>query len=231
MNKDENTFVSYLTKIGEVALKVVLIALLILLIQLPLSFTVGYMQNGSSKDLLVPILIFLGTSGLLCGVWFLYKKVSHDLPVQWTSKDIMKDIGLFLAMRILVTLISISFISGQTKNDTAIASFIPKDKSSLYFILFVLILMFVGPILEELVFRGILINLFFKDQFKWLAILVSGLVFSSMHLSDSVASFLLYFLMGAIFAFAYTRKRNIRDSILIHILNNMLAAYALLFLI
>ncbi|WP_263854321.1 CPBP family intramembrane glutamic endopeptidase [Lactiplantibacillus mudanjiangensis] len=50
--------------------------------------------------------------------------------------------------------------------------------------------------MEELVFRGVLTTLFWRQN--WLKVLLSGLVFGSLHTTNTIPSFLIYFTMGLV---------------------------------
>ena len=65
-----------------------------------------------------------------------------------------------------------------------------------------------------------------KSRF-WLPLIISSVVFSSQHLSTNIFSFGLYFLMGCVLYVAYDRRRNIKDSMMVHMLNNSITTIPL----
>ena len=75
--------------------------------------------------------------------------------------------------------------------------------------------------MEELVFRGLFSSYFFKENQKWLKLIISSAVFALLHAIHPI-ELPLYFLLGAVFYLAYARCGNIVDAILVHILNNSL---------
>lgn len=84
------------------------------------------------------------------------------------------------------------------------------------------------PIAEELIFRGVLMNLFFaKDQF-WPKVILSGIVFSSAHMSTNPISFLLYAYMGGVLAYVYRKSGRLRNSMILHGLNNLISMIAII---
>ncbi len=79
-----------------------------------------------------------------------------------------------------------------------------------------------APIIEELLFRGIVFKSLKKVTPVWVAILVSSFLFGAYHMNlvqTIYASF-----MGMIAAIIYEKKNNLIFPILVHITNNFLAA-------
>lgn len=84
---------------------------------------------------------------------------------------------------------------------------------------------FVGPFVEEMIFRKT-----FKDAIKskWLFIFMSGVVFGSLHVIDSITSIydLLYIIpyscLGIFFAKTYYDTDNIFSSISMHVFHNFM---------
>ncbi|MGX7776291.1 CPBP family intramembrane glutamic endopeptidase [Streptococcus pluranimalium] len=69
------------------------------------------------------------------------------------------------------------------------------------------------------IFRGFFGRYFFKNNRKWLKLIVSSSIFALLHMFYPI-KFIMYFLLGAIFYLAYARRENIVDSIVVHLLNN-----------
>ncbi|MBE5677112.1 CPBP family intramembrane metalloprotease [Staphylococcus sp. SS87] len=85
----------------------------------------------------------------------------------------------------------------------------------------------IPPLLEEIIFRGILIRVIFRKHLL-LGLVVSSLAFASLHESDTWIGYLPYLYSGVIFGLAYLKTRRLEVTILMHFLNNLLA---LLFII
>lgn len=80
-----------------------------------------------------------------------------------------------------------------------------------------------GPILEELLFRGAITKVLLEKYEPTTAILLSGLVFGVFHINPvQVVSATL---AGFFFAWLYFKTRNLLPCMLIHIFNNSLSVY------
>lgn len=78
-----------------------------------------------------------------------------------------------------------------------------------------------GPVLEELLFRGGVTRLLLMQYSPAKAIFLSALIFGIFHINP--AQVVSAFLAGLLFAWIYYRTRSLVPCILIHILNNSLA--------
>ncbi|WP_161635358.1 CPBP family intramembrane glutamic endopeptidase [Aquimarina macrocephali] len=77
------------------------------------------------------------------------------------------------------------------------------------------------PVLEELLFRRIIFkSLLNKYSNLWIAILISSLLFSIIHLS--INNLIPTFLFGVIASYIYFKTNNIWYSILLHVISNLI---------
>lgn len=89
----------------------------------------------------------------------------------------------------------------------------------------------IGPIVEELLFRGISIEYLKKLEVKnWIIILLSTLFFGLVHLFPFELLVLHTFVYGALIAMVYLKERNLTYCILIHSWSNLLILYILPFI-
>ena len=79
----------------------------------------------------------------------------------------------------------------------------------------------VAPLLEEILFRGLLQNALSKRLPAWAAIALSALVFGAMHMDFYAMPPLV--LMGAIFGVIYHLTGSLRVTIVLHMVNNAAA--------
>lgn len=80
-----------------------------------------------------------------------------------------------------------------------------------------------GPILEELLFRGAVTKVLLKKYNPLTAILISGLIFGIFHMNP--AQVVGATLIGFILAWIYYKTHSLIPCILIHIMNNSLSVY------
>lgn len=85
-----------------------------------------------------------------------------------------------------------------------------------------------APVVEEFLFRGILMNYFFKHAWWWANIILSGFVFALPHMLSErnlfqlsfLMNYSIYMLMGCALAYVYKKTGKIQYSIFMHFLNN-----------
>ena len=87
----------------------------------------------------------------------------------------------------------------------------------------VLAIAIVGPILEEMLFRGAITSVLLKAYTPKKAIIYSALIFGIFHINP--AQILTAFLLGLLLAWLFYTTRSLIPGILIHILNNGLSVY------
>lgn len=78
-----------------------------------------------------------------------------------------------------------------------------------------------GPFIEELIYRGIIIDFFSKWAGKTIAIPVSAFLFSLAHIPINFVDFLLVFIVGLCFGILYAVARNLISSTIAHSISNI----------
>ena len=141
-------------------------------------------------------------------------------------------LGMYLKSLAIMFILSISIrmytgIESATNQENIVTIL---DSFPIYTILLSVVF---APILEELLFRG-LIRKIIKD--KWLFIIFSGILFGALHVIDDFQSYyeLLYILvyssLGCFLAAIYYRTNNLCANIYFHFLQNFISVCALLLL-
>ena len=78
-----------------------------------------------------------------------------------------------------------------------------------------------GPFIEELIFRGVVIDTFSKIFGKALSMLLSAVIFSLVHFPGNFVDFLLVFLVGLCFGILYASVGNLISSTVAHSITNI----------
>lgn len=177
------------------------------------------------------ILVFL----IFRSLWRRYQK--HVPEEKKKFKLSGKDIGFaflffFLARVAAIVGVYLNLIlsgNSQTSNDSAIEGLggMMSSQHIFFALLFVVTIAFIAPIMEELIFRGFGTAFFFKNNQKVLPAIVTSVVFTLPHITQ-LTEFPIYFALGLVLYLSYARRGNIKDSMLVHILNNLPMAIILL---
>ena len=121
-----------------------------------------------------------------------------------------------------------SFLTPATSNQMALNELVEMTgRQELPYLLLIVCLL--GPITEELVYRGVLMNIFLKDSPWYGDVLLSACVFGYVHVSSGLTplAFFTYASGGAICAFLYRKTHSLYYPILLHIMINITAFWEL----
>jgi hypothetical protein len=86
-------------------------------------------------------------------------------------------------------------------------------------------LVIIAPIVEEVLFRGIIMHGLMRNYKSWLAILLSGILFSAFHLNPWQMSYT--FFLGILLGWLVVRTRSLPLAILVHSLNNFIVLFSI----
>ncbi|MDO4680934.1 MAG: type II CAAX endopeptidase family protein [Aerococcus sp.] len=86
----------------------------------------------------------------------------------------------------------------------------------------ILVFSIYAPVREEVLMRGLIMRYLFP-KWPYVGMIVSALVFASLHVTTLWIHFLTYFLMGFVFSWTYYRTGRIEYPIGLHALNNFLS--------
>lgn len=214
--------------------RVLIMVLLAVSIQIPPIFELLVKQNMYSHSsvatrwLVVDLVVFVAI--IVWATHLFYKYRRWTPRPQGVGSRLGWLIGGYLVMiageDVLAILNQAIYHQSQTTNNQTIANLM--GSSSLMMMLVAGSGILLSPVAEELIFRGVLMNLFFKDDAVWPPILLSGVVFTLEHASTTPVSYLIYFFMGAVFAFVYRKTSHLSNVIALHMLNNIVAMAVLL---
>lgn len=213
--------------------RVVLIGVLFILIQLPPT-AMALIKNHPHLDVVSVsgLVIFVGLFLVIINwTYKLYQRynrtpVKPSRPWQDFRTVIFGYVAIFVGQMILGWLNVLLNHQTQTANNNAVAKLM--SSNMLIMIAFSFSTVLLTPFAEELIFRGVLTNLFFKPQQFWGKVILSGVVFSLGHASTTLVSFLIYFYMGGVLAYVYQKTGKIKNAIMLHALNNLVAIIEML---
>lgn len=208
--------------VGFMALALLPMQMVVILIEMQDELSTGI-------NSILGIICFLLIITVILFLWNRYFTYAKEEVQKIGWRDLRFALLFFLIARVIaiVGTLLLTWLYGEemTANDEALNS-ITDDASAfaLYFMLFVLAMGILVPIAEELTYRGIGTHLLFKKHAFWLPLIITSIIFGLMHTPTNIIAFFLYGLIGVVCYLAYYRRKNILDSMLVHILNNGVSA-------
>ena len=207
--------------------------------QLLAGIAVSYGFKFFSPTNIVPLEILGLTSALLSGLiitaffcWDVHRLGQSFYPeIGLQPSKIKKSKGLLLVIAVLASTHFLAWIyrsvilpffdqSGIVGRGSEMFSFIQTNGSTLEMGGFLLLALLVGPIMEEVVFRGYLQSSLSKKIPVWAAIIITSIIFAIGH--SPMILWPMYFLFSISWGWIYVRTGSLKMAILIHILNNLL---------
>ncbi|WP_207233309.1 CPBP family intramembrane glutamic endopeptidase [Holzapfeliella floricola] len=188
------------------------------------TLSLNYILNSGFRLVLGLVALYL------CYRYYTYL-LKKDNPRQFNIKRfdtknikfiILGFISIFILQIFLNMAISSLGLNSTSANQNVLIEAL-KNRNFLYGFFIVIF----GPIIEELIFRGLFFDLFFKHASKMkniLGVISNGMLFYFIHMGFTVhVSGIIYFVMGMIFATTYIKTKDIRCGMGIHILNNLIS--------
>lgn len=171
---------------------------------------------------------------------FLYplaKKTIADIglfPAKWKQGWIGFLLGLTAmefvvgnAISWLLNYILYQNINGVTNSTSSMLS--AQNLNPFEIILWFLFLGFVGPFIEELVFRGAVMAFCKKYLPNWAALLISSALFGLIHY-NTLPMMISTFVIGLFYGYAQLKTESVWASFFIHSLSNLVSVVIILFL-
>lgn len=168
----------------------------------PMKLT-GFVQNITSKQILLSILIILCGVGLSSALGYMSYQI--PFPADWKS-----------------------FFSELEMKYGKMAENLINLNSPFELFISIIVLALLPAVCEETLFRGGLQNYMYRSSRKmWLSIIVVSLIFSAVHFS--VYGFLSRFVLGVVLGLIFHYSGSLWLSILAHFVNNATAVMAMYF--
>lgn len=228
---------------GNRIINILILIALIIIVSSPTMLAGAIIYSAvNSKDLWIfIIMVIIGIIWTIFIMWlfrWVYQKRSYEKMNQpFKLKDILINILWFIIIRIIVSIFTIimqnTYNDSISKNDKILMKQIEQLQhlsiSSVISLLFFLIMIiFIAPYLEELLFRGIFKEMLFKKSTFLLPLIISSIIFGALHASTNWISFLMYVTIGFCLYMAYNRRKNVKDSMMVHVLNNAVAGVSMI---
>jgi membrane protease YdiL (CAAX protease family) len=187
------------------------------------------MYTSPNPIILGLLLVMYGlTAGAV--IFFLYQFYRHKIKVNHSRFGNYRLDGKRFRFMLLIVVLWITFMFlqvwytnlfdiGTSRNQSAIEQLF--NQTPLWTFVDGVV---IAPIMEELIFRGLFFEFFFKGDrpaVKVVGILINGAVFGALH--DTGLSFPIYAMMGCLLAWTYVHTKDLKYSMSIHILNNLIS--------
>ncbi len=194
------------------------------LIGMPFSFIKYISPNSESLE---SISTMIGYSiSFIVVAYFIYKKsqkLDDSFSLKFNSVDwriLFVLVPLTLAFGVIIE----PFITIIPMPDFVKELFESMIKNDIYSVITVAVM---APILEEIIFRGFILNGLLKNYSPQKAILWSATLFGIVHLNPW--QFIGAFLIGSLMGWVYWKTNSIIPGILIHFVNNFTASMVMIF--
>lgn len=227
------------TKGQELTIKRGILAIIIMYVcQLIAGITISYAFKIIAPKDEIPLEILGLTSTLLSGImvliyfwWDIRRSGEAFYPeIGLQSSKINKSNSLLLLIVVLASTHFLAWIyrsvilpafghEGIIGGGTKMFNFIQTNGGALEMSGFLLLAILVGPIMEEVVFRGYFQSSLTKKIPAWAAILITSIVFTIGH--SPMLLWPMYFLYSATWGYILLRTGSLKMAILIHILSNL----------
>lgn len=137
------------------------------------------------------------------------------------GKTALVAVGALVLASTLNALYANYVISGQPMQDDMAKLLASIPRTPLNIALGLLAITIIAPLIEELLFRGLLQNALKHHLPAWAAIAMSAFVFAVVHMQPLAMPALMA--LGAAFGYIYHKTGSLRMTIILHMVNNMLA--------
>lgn len=161
-------------------------------------------------------------------VFWMYKKQLKEVNYwdfneepHWSAKRVGIAILGFIVI-VAIQIILFNFFGHALPNNQKELNLFQRQNM----ILFRIMVVFIAPFCEEVIFRGMFFNTFFTKATtlnKWLGIIVSGFAFAYLHDPAMTKFIFIYWGMGCVLGWVYMTTKDLRYSMLAHMLNNAMS--------
>ncbi|KRM87660.1 CPBP family intramembrane glutamic endopeptidase [Lacticaseibacillus thailandensis] len=185
------------------------------------------LPTGHHEDAGTLAVTVAGYLVLITGLYWAYRRyVRNVTPADHRRRllsrrnwqALLGGLAILIVVQVAAWLAATYHLAPQSSNQSAVVSYLRRIPWSMS-----LSVGLFSPIIEELIFRGMLMNAFTAQRTRgsrWFAAIVSSIAFALVHSPGDPINFLTYCGLGAGMAFAYTWSDDLRVSMVLHVLNN-----------
>ncbi|MGI9643576.1 MAG: CPBP family intramembrane glutamic endopeptidase [Acidimicrobiia bacterium] len=209
--------------VGSVVATVIMIALGVEVLE-PVPFAIVFLaQTGTSFAVVVWLSWTRGTKSLSADFGLAVR------PGQWWG------VPAGMALQIVVALLTaplIIWIFGDDPPEQGVAEIAGTSETLIEQLLVLVAIAVAAPIIEEVIYRGMLLSTLRRRFGAWTSILISAVIFSGIHAlldPNAIAAVPGLFLLGVVLGYAALRTGDLSLPIALHSGVNLLAAIALLY--
>jgi membrane protease YdiL (CAAX protease family) len=202
------------------------------------TITFGAIEIGLINEQYVYIFNGVLIGILLLTIMFIMASLSYENVQNWTWSKRIQQI-LRHVLYIYVTLIGVNALLGLVTNlETSENQQIIMEafKQAPVYIIFVAVIF--APIVEEILFRGIIYRAFRYFKFRLIAVFMSSFLFGLIHVYEPLLNgrfddawfIFVYMAIGLFMCFIYEKSGDILTPILLHMVYNAVAVLTLFFI-
>lgn len=190
-------------------------------VQEGIQYAMGLLTKGWMMILITLLCDMVLMAGF--GTWYYFRERQYPFRPNYKSAFSLKNIGYIIVMGVLgqyasnliATLTGVLIPSAMDSYEDLAQNFDLSTASPVFMILAVCI---VGPIAEELVFRGMIFGKLRRAFSFWPAAIISGIMFGVFHMN--IMQGVYASVLGVLLAYVYEKTQTIFGSIFFHIVFN-----------
>lgn len=172
--------------------------------------------------------ISLSLEAIILITLFKFRIKQNIKIIGFKKNNLWKNIGLGIAVAFIMSLISIiiDLATGPDSSAIEIVREIRNLSGLSDYILYFFVIVILGPIVEESIYRGMLYSPYRKKYGPIKAIIITSLFFSIIHLK---VGFGFVFIYGIVYGALYERTESIVPPIVAHGLSNLIGTLSVLY--
>ena len=190
-------------------------------VQEGIQYVMGLLTKGWMMILITLLCDMVLMAGF--GTWYYFRERQYPFRPNYKSAFSLKNIGYIIVMGVLgqyasnliATLTGVLIPSAMDSYEDLAQNF---DLSTASPVLMILAVCIVGPIAEELVFRGMIFGKLRRAFSFWPAAIISGIMFGVFHMN--IMQGVYASVLGVLLAYVYEKTQTIFGSIFFHIVFN-----------